>query len=158
MQILTVKVNIGMNLISIAFSVELTTCVFKMSARKSLSKLTIPTDIGNEDKFLSHRQELIQEKLLKCYAEGIACAISVLVVENCNGCIIDHPSQRQHPYLMMENDERLQLYFDMAFSRVSEASVIEKFMDSLHEIKPLVNRLELIKYTCSDWRTLFCKN
>ena len=158
MQILTVKVNIGMNLISIASSVELTSCVFKMSARKSLSKLTIPTDIGNEERFLTHRQELIQEKLLKCYAEEIACAISVLVVENCNGCIIDHPSQRQHPCLTMENDERLLLYFDMAFSRVSEASVIEKFMDSLHDIKPTVNGLELLKYTCTDWRTLLCTN
>ena len=51
-----------------------------MAARKSLSKLTLPTDIGNEERFLSHRQSLIQEKLLKCYAEEIACAISVLVV------------------------------------------------------------------------------
>ena len=43
-----------------------------MAARKSLSKLTLPTDIGNEERFLSHRQSLIQEKLLKCYAEEIA--------------------------------------------------------------------------------------
>ena len=100
--------------------------VFKMSARKSLSKLTLPTDIGNEERFLSHRPSLIQEKLIKCYAEEIASAISVLVVENCNGCIIDHPSQRQHP--------------------------------CLSDIKPRVNGLELLKYTCHDWRTIFCAN
>ena len=129
-----------------------------MAARKSLSELTLPTDIGNEERFLSHRQSLIQEKLLKCYAEEIACAISVLVVENCNGCIIDHPSQRQHPCLMMENEERLLIYFDIACSRVSEASVMEKFMNSLGDIKPAVNGLELLKYTCDDWRTLFCTN
>ena len=129
-----------------------------MAARKSLSKLTLPTDIGNEERFLSHRQSLIQEKLLKCYAEEIACAISVLVVENCNGCIIDHPSQRQHPCLMMENEERLLMYFDIACSRVSEASVMEKFMNSLGDIKLTVNGLELLKYTCDDWRTLFCTN
>ena len=129
-----------------------------MAARKSLLKLTLPTDIGNEERFLSHRQSLIQEKLLKCYAEEIACAISVLVVENCNGCIIDHPSQRQHPCLMMENEERLSMYFDIACSRVSEASVMEKFMKSLGDIKPTVNGLELLKYTCNDWRTLFCTN
>ena len=129
-----------------------------MAARKSLSKLTLPTDIGNEERFLSHRQSLIQEKLLKCYAEEIACAISVLVVENCNGCIIDHPSQRQHPCLMMENEERLLMYFYIACSRVSEASVMEKFMNSLGDIKPTVNGLELLKYTCNDWRTLFCTN
>ena len=129
-----------------------------MAARKSLTTLILPTDIGNEERFLSHRQSLIQEKLLRCYAEEIACAISVLVVENCNGCIIDHPSQRQHPCLMMENDEKLLLYFDIAFSRVSEANVMEKFMNSLGDIKPTVNGLELLKYTCNDWRTLFCTN
>ena len=86
--------------------------VFKMSACKSLSKLTLSTDIGNEERFLSHCQSLIQEKLIKCYAEEITSAISVLVVENCNRCIIDHPSQRQHPCLMMENDAKLLLYFD----------------------------------------------
>ena len=129
-----------------------------MAGRKSLATLTLPTDIGNEERYRSHRQSLIQEKLLKCYAEEIACAISVLVVENCNGCIIDHPSQRQHPCLMMENDEKLLLYFDIAFSRVSEASVMEKFMNCLSDIKPAVNGLELLKYTCNDWRTLFCTN
>jgi len=129
-----------------------------MAARKSLTTLTLPTDIGNEERYLSHRQSLIQEKLLKSYAEEIASAISVLVVENCNGCIIDHPSQRQHPCLMMENDEKLLLYFDIAFSRVSEASVMEKFMNSLGDIQPTVNGLELLKYTCNDWRTLFCTN
>ena len=115
-----------------------------MAARKNLTTLILPTDIGNEERFLSHRQGLIQEKLLKCYAEEIACAI------------IDHPSQRQHPCLMMESDEKLLLYFDIAFSWVSEASVMEKFMNSLGDIKPTVNGLELLKYTCNDWRTLFC--
>ena len=74
------------------------------------------------------------------------------------GCIIDHPSQRQHPCLMMESDETLSLYFDDALSRVSEASVMENFMNSLSDIKPRVNGLELLKYTCYDWRTVFCSN
>ena len=58
---------------------------------------------------------------------------------------------------MMENEERL-MYFDIACSRVSEASVMEKFMNSLDDIKPTVNGLELLKYTCNDWRTIFCTN
>ena len=132
--------------------------MFKISARKHLPKLTLPTDIGNEERFLSHRQKIIQEKLIKCYAEEIASVINQLVVENCNGCIIDHPSQRQHPCLMMESDERLSLYFDDALSKVSEASVMENFMNSLNDIKPRVNGLELLKYTCYDWRTVFCSN
>ena len=129
-----------------------------MSARKSLSNLTLPTDIGNEERFLSHRQKMIEERLIKCYAEEIASVINQLVVENCNGCIIDHPSQRQHPCLMMESDERLSLYFDDALSWASEAKVMENFMNSLNDIKPRVNGLELLKYTCYDWRTEFCSN
>ena len=124
--------------------------MFKMSARKHLPKVSLPTDTGNEERFLIHRQKIIQEKLIKCYAEEIASVINQLVVENCNGCIIDHPSQRLHTCLMMESDERLSLYFDDALSKVSEASVMEKFMNSLSDIKPRVNGLELLKYTCYD--------
>ena len=129
-----------------------------MSARENLSKLALPTDIGNEELVLSHRQKVIQEKLIKCYAEEIASGINQLVADNCNGCIIDHPSQRQHSCLMMESDERLSLYFDDALSKVSEASVMENFMNSLGDIRPRVNGLELLKYTCYDWRTVFCSN
>ena len=129
-----------------------------MSSQKNLSKLTLPTDIGDEERVLSHRQKIIEERLIKCYAEEIVPVINQLVVENCNGCILDHPSQRQHPCLMMESDERLSLYFDGALSKVSEACIMERFMNSLSDIRPRVNGLELLKYTCSDWRTIFCSN
>jgi hypothetical protein len=49
-------------------------------------KLTIPTDIVEEELFLSHRQKMIEDKLLNCYASEIASIISALVVKNCNGC------------------------------------------------------------------------
>ena len=112
-----------------------------MSARKRLSNLTLPTDIGNEERFLSHRQKIIKERLIKCYAEEIASVINQLVVENRypSGC--DHPSQRQHPCLMMESDERLSMYFDDASSKISEARAMENFMNSLNDIKPRVNGL-----------------
>ena len=129
-----------------------------MSARESLSNLTLPADIGNEERFLSHRQKVIEERLIKCYAEEIVSVINQLVVENRNGCIIDHPSQRQHPCLMMESDERLSMYFDDALSKISEARIMENFMNSLGDIKPRVNGLELLKYTCYDWRSVFCAN
>ena len=69
------------------------------------------------------RQKIIEERLIKCYAEEIASVINQLVVENCNGCIID-------PCLMMESDERLSLYFDDVLSWASEASVMENFMNA----------------------------
>ena len=129
-----------------------------MSARESLPNLTLPTDIGNEELFLSYRQKIIEEKLIKCYAEEIVSVIAKLVVENCSGCIIDHPSQRQHPCLMMESDEKLSMYFDDALSKISEARVMENFMNNLNDIKPRANGLELLKYTCYDWQSVFCAN
>ena len=57
---------------------------------------------------------------------------------------------------MMESDERIWLYFDTALERVCEATIAENFMTSLQDMKPKVNGLELLKYTCRDWRILFC--
>ena len=110
-------------------------------------KLTIPMDIGQEELFLSSRQRMIEDKLLNCYASEIASIVTTFVVQSCNGCIIDHPSQRQHSCLMMEPDEKMWLYFDDAMDSVCEGTVAENFMNSLHDIKPQVNGLELLKYT-----------
>ena len=60
--------------------------------------------------------------------------------------------------VMMESDERLSMYFDDALSKISEARVMENFMNSLNDLKPRVNGLELLKYTCYDWRSVFCAN
>ena len=79
-----------------------------------------------------------------------------MVLENCEGCRVDHPSQRQHDCLMMEDEQKMWLYFDTALEKVSEAKVVETFVNSLQDLKPTVNGLELLKYTCQDWRKLCC--
>ena len=115
-----------------------------MASRSGIYKLTLPTDIGDEE---SYHQEIIEGKLLKCYAEEVSTIISMLVLENCEGCLIHHPSQRQHDCLMMEDEQEMWLYFDTALEKVSEAKVVETFVNSLQDLKPTVNRLELLKYT-----------
>jgi hypothetical protein len=86
----------------------------------------VGTDIGNEERYFAHREKRIGDILLNCYAEEITSAITSMVLKNCNGCLIDHPSQRQHDCLMMEADERLWLYFDAALVSVSEAEIVER--------------------------------
>lgn len=115
-------------------------------------------EIDDKETFLHRRQKRIEKKLLKSYAAEIASIISRLVVENCNGCFIGHLSQTQHQCIMMERDEQLCLYFDEALSKISEANVMETFTKSLNDIKLKVNGLELLKYTCYDWRSVFCAN
>ncbi len=50
----------------------------------------------------------------------------------------------------------LTTYFDLALSRISEGKIMESFSESLKNIKPEVNGLEMLKYTCRDWRIVFC--
>ena len=51
---------------------------------------------------------------------------------------------------MMEVEEKMWVYFDCALDAVSETTIVEDFINSLQDIKPLVNGLELLKYTCQD--------
>ena len=132
--------------------------LLEMAFRSGPCKLSMPTVIDESEIFRSHRQRLIEEKLLKCYTDEVASEICKLVLLNCNGCRIDHPSQRQHDCLMMEAEENIWVYFDRALDAVSAATIAETFMISLQDIKPTVNGLELIKYICKDWRILFCTN
>ena len=78
-----------------------------MSFQSGLCKLSMRTDIDESEIILNHRQRLIEEKLLKCYTDEVASEICKLVLLNCNGCRIDHPSQRQHDCLMMEAEEKI---------------------------------------------------
>ena len=116
--------------------------------RTGLSKLYIPTDIDGKEKFLCCRQRLIVEILLKSYAEEVSAIISMMVLENCEGYSVNYPSQRQHDCLMMEDDQKMWLYFNSGLEKVSEEKVVETFMNSLRDLKPTVN--ELLKYTCQD--------
>ena len=97
---------------------------------------------------VSHCRRLTEEKLLKCYTDEVASEICKLVLLNCNGFRIDHPSQRQPDCLMMEAEEKSWVYFDSALDAVSEATIVDVFMNSLQDIKPLVNGLDLLKYIC----------
>ena len=68
-----------------------------MSARENLSKLASPTDIGNEELILSHRQKIIQEKRIKCYAEEIASGTANLLLTIVTGAsLIIHPRDSIH--------------------------------------------------------------
>jgi hypothetical protein len=43
-----------------------------------------------------------------------------------------------------------------ASQQIFQKNKNEISMHSLKDIKPKVNGLELLKYTCKDWRMLFC--
>ena len=115
-----------------------------------------PKDSGDEDRIMSRREQAIEEILLKSYAQEVHTAIDEIVSKRCFGCEVQHGSQNHHQCVMMEGDERILLYFDTALETISEAKVVERFMKNLKGLKPSINGLELLRYTCSDWRKLFC--
>ena len=49
-----------------------------MTSQTNMVKLTMPADIGEEKKFLSHCQKLIEGKLLNCYAKEVSFGIEKL--------------------------------------------------------------------------------
>jgi hypothetical protein len=53
------------------------------------------------------------------YANAVAQEVERLCVESCNGCQAGQPSQRQHDCLMMNENERWQMYGLQAIERVN---------------------------------------
>ena len=60
-------------------------------------------------------------------------------------------SKRSYENQALEADERIMCYFDEALEMISEA-MVEHFMNSVNEIQPSINGLELFKFTYDDWR------
>ena len=97
-----------------------------MAFRNGPCNLSMPTDIDESEIILSHRQRLIEQKLLKGYTDKVASKIYKLVLLNCNGCRIDHSSQSKTTRvdcLIMEAKEKILVYFDCALDAVSEATI-----------------------------------
>jgi hypothetical protein len=53
------------------------------------------------------------------YANAVAQEVERLCVESCNGCHVGHSSQRQHDCLVINEDERMQMYGLPANERVN---------------------------------------
>ena len=81
-------------------------------------------DFSDEERVLAHRQKVIEDKLLKSYADEIIVNINTLVIGDCNGCRINHGSQLQHPCLTMEPAERVWNYFDTALEMFPQKELL----------------------------------
>ncbi|KXJ07753.1 hypothetical protein AC249_AIPGENE7427 [Exaiptasia diaphana] len=78
--------------------------------------------------------------------------ICTLTRENCEGCKIDHPSQRRHDCMMLDNKTMTSWYLTEALERVNEEEAMKTFLDYTNEHSPL-NGLELLRYECKDSRS-----
>ena len=100
---------------------------------------------------ITERQNTIEELLIEAFAEHLSSEVYKLTQENCNGCKIDHPSQRQHDCLMMDNTTMTYNYLDEAMGRIDQDQAMKNFIDLTNEHLPM-NALEILRYDCKDSR------
>ena len=69
-------------------------------------------------------------EMKKTLARHIASGVAELSKLRCYGCEIDHPSQRQHDFLLPE-DILIDMYFDEALEKVNSTAVIRDWLTLL---------------------------
>ena len=75
------------------------------------------------------------------YANAVAQVVERLCVESCNGCQVGHPSQRQHDCLVMNENERWQMYGLQAIKRVNGKSMVwSEFAEAMRVLELGVDR------------------
>ena len=75
------------------------------------------------------------------YANAVAQEVERLCVESCNGCQVGHPSQRQHDCLVMNENERWQMYGLQAIKRVNgKRMVLSEIAEAMSVLKLGVDR------------------
>lgn len=65
--------------------------------------------------------------------EEMGFQVGEMARKNCNGCRIDHPSQRQHACLMDTMEEMTWKYFDKVWDSLDFRAVLEKFKEKFEE-------------------------
>ena len=101
---------------------------------------------------ISERQDAIEKILINAFADHLSYEVLTLTKENCNGCKIDHPSQRQHDCCMMDNTTMTYNYLDTAMERIDQDQAMKNFIDLTNEHLPM-NSLEILRYDCKDSRS-----
>jgi hypothetical protein len=78
------------------------------------------------------------------YANAVAHEVQILCVESCNGCQVGHLSQRQHDCLVMNENERWQMYGLQAIERVNAKRMVWcEFAEAMRVLKLRVERVAL---------------
>jgi hypothetical protein len=74
-------------------------------------------------------------------SNAVAQEVERFCVESCNGCQAGHPSQRQHDCLMMNENERWQMYGFQAIERVNGKRMVwNEFAEAMRVLKLAVHK------------------
>ena len=119
-------------------------------------------DLYDEKRFnvmgLLDRENKIKQTFLTSYIDEIAGNITILVVKECYGCEVDHPSQRRHECLMMPGEDRMLFYFDKARENIESKNVMEDFVEALKEKGIELNAFEKEEYSFNNCFNFLCSS
>lgn len=86
--------------------------------------------VTNSEK-IARRQEDLQKSFENCLADHLQQLVEEEASLNCNGCRIDHPSQRQHGCVMMNLEEKADMFLYRAILKMDQYDVMEKWYPQL---------------------------
>ena len=85
----------------------------------------------------SARQQVLEQAVYNAYAKALREPLREVIHNECYGCQIDHPSQKQHNVcLFMSFDEQVDCFLQEALKRVDEMRVTEAWMSEIETIFP----------------------
>ena len=96
---------------------------------KQLAKLLF------DEIFDSTRLEEATEMVNTYVIEELQSNITGIMRENCYGCIVDHPSQTQHPLcLFSTTDEWVDLFMNTALRKLDAYKIMERMYEDLQRM------------------------
>lgn len=99
-----------------------------------------------------HRRQMLQSYNL-IFALELLDVLSPVVIEQCYGCSVDHPSQVQHSCFMESKLSHLWMYFDLAMVKVNFGTVFEKWQKEILFLNVSVESMKMKELIESDdWK------
>lgn len=89
------------------------------------------TMMAKYDEVIAYHNEV--KRVFKDIKRDVLDNITQYVNKQCNGCKIDHPSQKQHDCLMVDWNTRLDTYFLDAMDKISYSEITHKLDTFLSE-------------------------
>lgn len=107
---------------------------------------------------MEHINEQQRRQMLQSYnlifALELLDVLSPIVIEQCYGCSVDHPSQVQHSCIMESKLSHLWMYFDLAMDKVNLGTVFEKWQKEILFLNVSVESMKMLKelIESDDWK------
>ena len=82
------------------------------------------------------RKATHRKQFNECIVKELCTILCEETKRHCQGCRIDHPSQRRHDCCFMDIEERVETFMFDAFRKLDEITVLANWYPSLQELVP----------------------